>query len=59
MMYAYDVARLIFSLGGDYEDLRTHGGPAGAHAGPKYDVFGPWPVAPAHIVNAYQGHSVI
>ena len=27
--------------------------------GPKYDVFGPWPVAPAHIVNAYQGHSVI
>jgi hypothetical protein len=27
--------------------------------GPKYDVFGPWPVAPAHIVNAYQGHSVL
>ena len=62
MMYAYDVARLIFSLGGDYEDLRTHGGPLGLQErmrGPKYDVFGPWPVAPAHIVNAYQGHSVI
>jgi hypothetical protein len=22
--------------------------------GPKYDVFGPWPVAPPNIVAAYQ-----